>query len=43
MNDKEKVERKESNRYRILKLFYDEINDPLAQYMSEEMFIDELG
>jgi hypothetical protein len=43
MNDKEKLERKESNRYRILKLVYDEIKDPLTQYMGEEIFIDELG
>ena len=41
MNDKEKVDRRDSNRYRILKLVYDEIKDPLAQYMCEEMFIDE--
>ena len=27
MNDKENLERKESNRYRVLKLFYDQIGD----------------
>ena len=31
MNDKENLERKESNRYRILKLFYDEIGDKYQQ------------
>ena len=31
MNDKENLERKESNRYRVLKLFYDEIGDKYQQ------------
>ena len=31
MNDKEKLERKESNRYRVLKLFYNAIGDKYQQ------------
>ncbi|MFM7441351.1 MAG: BrnA antitoxin family protein [Snowella sp.] len=45
MNDKEKLEKRDSNRYRILKLVYDEsiMNSLEKVSFVEEMFIDEVG
>ena len=42
MNDKEKLERKESNRYRVLKLFYDAIGDQPGATLNREKVIRHL-
>lgn len=39
MNDKENLERKESNRYRVLKLFYDAIGDQQGATLNREKVI----
>jgi hypothetical protein len=39
MNDKENLERKESNRYRVLKYFYDEIGDKTSLWLYKNEII----